>query len=64
MLSGKAYYRAMRGHQLTYAALWIIKWAMFESWLLKHGRQDCVGVKESAEHMAVYKYWQPQRRVV
>jgi len=29
MLDGKAYYRAVRGHKLTYEALWHLKWPMF-----------------------------------
>ncbi|XP_071479491.1 uncharacterized protein [Diadema antillarum] len=33
MLDGKAYYRAVRGHQLTYEALWRIKWPLFQKWL-------------------------------
>lgn len=45
MLEGKAYYRAVRGHLLTYEALWHIKWLMFESWLEKIGRKDEADVK-------------------
>ena len=37
MLDGKAYYRAVRGHQLTYEALWHIKWPMFGLWLADNG---------------------------
>ena len=33
MLDGKAYYLAVRGHQLTYEALWHIEWPMFGLWL-------------------------------
>ena len=33
MLSGKAYYRAVRAHTLTYEALWRLRWVMFRSWL-------------------------------
>ena len=33
MLDCKAYYHTVRGHQLTYVALWPLKWPMFKSWL-------------------------------
>ena len=34
MLNGKAYYRSVRGHLLTYEALWRIKWEKFTQWLM------------------------------
>lgn len=46
MLHGKAYYRAMRGHQLTYKALWWIKWSMFKSCLAANDHEDQVKVKD------------------
>jgi len=33
VMEGKAYYRAVRGHLLTYEALWRLKWRYFEVWL-------------------------------
>ena len=30
---GKAYYRAVRAHILTYEALWRLRWTLFRSWL-------------------------------
>ncbi|WAR24223.1 P52K-like protein [Mya arenaria] len=33
MMEGKAYYRAVRAHILTYEALWRLRWTMFRSWL-------------------------------
>lgn len=33
VLEGKAYYRAVGGHILTYEALWWLKWQCFEKWL-------------------------------
>ena len=38
-LEGKHYYRAVRGHQLTYEALWRLKWRYFEKWLLATNRE-------------------------
>ncbi len=42
MLHGKAYYRTVRGHQLTYEALWHHKWSMLESWLVKNDKRKDV----------------------
>ena len=44
MLDGKAYYCAVRGHQLTYEALWHLKWPRFKSWLAEHGHEHDVAV--------------------
>ena len=52
MLDGKAYYCAMRGHQLTYEGLWHIKWPMHESWLAENGHEHDVEVKELAQTVA------------
>lgn len=52
MLDGKAYYRAVRGHQLTYEALWHIKWSMFQLWLREKGKEDEVEVEKLAQHVA------------
>jgi len=52
MLDGKAYYHAVRGHQLTYEALWRIKWPLFESWLVEKSLQQDVEVKELAQNVA------------
>jgi len=30
MLDDKAYYRAVRGHQLNYEVLWHLKWPLFK----------------------------------
>jgi len=48
MLDGKAYYRAVRGHQLTYEALWHVKWKMFESWLVETGHKWDGNIMERA----------------
>ena len=40
MMDGKAYYRAVRAHQLTYEAPWWIKWEMFEAWLTANDGHD------------------------
>ena len=45
MLDGKAYYRAVRGHQLTYEVLWHIKWPMFGLWLADNGHSHEVDVQ-------------------
>ena len=52
MLDGKAYYHAVRGHQLTYEALWQIRWPLFESWLAENEHQNCVEVKELAQNVS------------
>ena len=52
MLDGKAYYCAMRGHQLTYEGLWHIKWPMHESWLAENGHEHDVEAKELAQTVA------------
>ena len=44
MLEGKAYYRALRGHQLTYEAMYRIKWASFRQWV--EGRIDLEDLDE------------------
>ena len=33
VLSGKAYYREVKGHTLAYESLWRIKWKLFKEWL-------------------------------
>jgi hypothetical protein len=38
MMEGKAYYRAVRAHTLTYEALWQIYWRLFSSWLENTGQ--------------------------
>ena len=38
MMEGKAYYRAVRGHTLTYEALWQMYWRLFSSWLKDTGQ--------------------------
>lgn len=40
VLDGKAYYRAVRGHLLTYEALWRLKWRMFQTWLQNKNEAD------------------------
>ena len=45
MLEVKAYLRAVRGHQLTYEALWHLKWPMFKSRLAEHGHEHDVAVE-------------------
>ena len=52
MLDGKAYYRAVRGHQLTYEALWNIKWPMFGLWLADNGHSHEVDVQADARNVA------------
>ena len=39
MMSGKAYYQAVRAHKLTYEALWNIRWPMFISWVQSNGEE-------------------------
>ena len=53
MLAGKAYYRAVRGHQLTYEALWRIKWAMFESWLQEKNLSEELDVSDLAKSIVL-----------
>ena len=48
MLDGKAYYCDVTGHQLTYEALWHLKWPMVKSWLAEHGHEHEVVVEEFA----------------
>ena len=52
MLDGKAYYRAMRGHQLTCEALWHIKRPMFGLWLADNGHSHEVNVPADARNVA------------
>jgi len=49
MLDGKAYYRAVRGHQLTYEAVWHLKWPIFKSWLAEHSHEYDVAVEDFAQ---------------
>ena len=35
VLEEKAYYRAVRGHLLTYEALWRLRWKYFAEWMMK-----------------------------
>ena len=54
MLDGKAYYRAVRGHQITYEAHWHLKWSMFKSRLAQHVREHDMAVEEftqSVDHV-------------
>ena len=37
MLTGKAYYRAVRAHTLTYEALWRLRWVIFRAWIANKG---------------------------
>ena len=53
MLAGKACYRAVRGHQLTYEALWRIKWDMFKSWLQEQKLSEEIDVSNFAESIAL-----------
>lgn len=39
MMEGKAYYRAVRGHTLTYEALWQIYLHLYSTWLRESGRE-------------------------
>ena len=39
MLTGKAYYRAVRAHTLTYEALWRLRWVIFRAWVANRGIQ-------------------------
>ena len=51
MLSGKAYYMAVRAHTLTYEALWRLRWVMFRSWLTVKGvdSTDIEKIDEASE---------------
>ena len=53
MLAGKAYYRAVRRHQLTYEALWRIKWAMVKSWLQEHNLSEELDVSDFAKSIVL-----------
>jgi len=48
MLDGKAYYRAVRGHQRTYEAPWNPNWPMFKSWLAEYDHEHNLAVEEFA----------------
>ena len=37
MLSGKAYYKYVRAHTLTYEALWRLRWVILRSWIAHRG---------------------------
>ena len=52
MLDGKAYDRAVRGHQLTYEALWHIKWPMFGLWLADNSHSHEVDFQADARNVA------------
>ena len=52
MLDGKAYYHAVSGHQLTYEALWHIKWPMFGLWLADNGHIHEVDVQADGRNVA------------
>lgn len=52
MMHGKAYYRAVRAHKLTYEALWHIKWDLFEAWLSANNRSHASNVRRLAENVA------------
>ena len=45
MMEGKAYYGAVRGHTLTYEALWQIYWKLFSSWLHEAGKNPSLSTK-------------------
>ena len=45
MMESKAYYRAVRGHTLTYEALWQIYWTLFSSWLNETGKNPSLSTK-------------------
>ena len=49
MLDDKAYYRAVRGRQLTYESLWHLKWPMFKPWPAEHGHEHDVAVEVFAQ---------------
>ena len=51
MLEGKAYYRAVRGHLLTYEALWHTKWQVFVAWLLERGHGNEQPIKELTQEV-------------
>ena len=51
MLDGKAYYHALRGNQLTYKALWRLRWPMFNSWVAEHGHENDMAVKVFAQSL-------------
>ena len=53
MLAGKAYYCAVRGHQLTYEALWRITGAMFESWLQEQNLSEELHVSDLADSIVL-----------
>ena len=44
-MDGKAYYRAVRGHMLTYKALWQLHWHLFCLWLTETDRNISLSTK-------------------
>ena len=52
MLEGKAYYRAVRAHRLTYEALWTIKWPMFETWLQENDYMEDLDIKRLVQKVS------------
>lgn len=52
MLDGKAYYRAVRGHQMTYETVWHIKRPKFEVWMAESGHEHELDIKSLAHKVS------------
>ena len=60
ILEGKSYYRAVRGHTLTYDALFRLKWKEFVTWLTDRNHR----VQNLKEHQsALYQVFEEIKRV-
>jgi len=63
-LEGKHYYRAVRGHQLTYEALWRLKWRYFEKWLLATNRKSITFEHELTALASAFSQLRPDRVII